>query len=69
MQVTNWRLEVKQVEKFYYLGSFLTGDGNDKIEIWNRIRITKDAFQKPKKVLRIMKIWLETKKSKYWTAT
>ena len=38
--------EIKQVEKFNYLGSLITSDGKCDAEIKKRIAMTKDTFEK-----------------------
>ena len=39
-------IEIKRVEKFNYLGSFLTSDGKSDCEIKRRIMLNKEAFSK-----------------------
>ena len=44
-------IEIKHVEKFHYLGSFLTSDGKSDCEIKRRIAMSKEAFNKKRSVL------------------
>ena len=43
---------VKQVEKYSYLGSLITSDGECDSEIKKRIGLSKSIFEKMKKILR-----------------
>ncbi len=45
-------VEIKQVEKFNYLGSMLTEDGKCDTEVRRRIGLAKEAYQKLDEILR-----------------
>ena len=53
--------EIKQVEKFKYLGYVLTSDGRCDTEIKKRIAIAKDSFSKMKPILSNLNITMDTK--------
>ena len=53
--------EIKQVEKFKYLGYVLTSDGRCDTEIKKRIAIAKDSFSKMKPILSNRNITMDTK--------
>ena len=55
-------IDIEQVTKFNYLGSFLTEDGKCDMEIRRRIGIAKNTFMKLGKILRNGKISMHTKK-------
>ena len=54
--------EIKQVKSFNYLGSLITDDGKCDSEIKRRIGMSKQAFQKLKRVLKDRKMSLRTRK-------
>jgi hypothetical protein len=53
---------IKQVDKFSYLGSLITEDGEWDVEIKRRIGMAKNTFYKLEKVLRNRKMLMSTKK-------
>ena len=54
-------IEIKQVEKFNYLGSFLTSDGKSDCEVKPRIALSKEAFKKKRSVLTSPNISMSTR--------
>ena len=54
--------EIKQVKSFNYLGSLITDDGKCGSEIKRRIEMSKQAFQKLKRVSKDRKMSLGTRK-------
>ena len=53
---------IQKVDKFSYLGSYVTEDGRSDLEISGRIGIAKDAFQRLGKILKHRKLSLDTRK-------
>ena len=60
-QLTVGEREIKQVEKFSYLGSLITSDGRSDSEIKKRIGISKAIFEKMGKILKNRKLSMKTK--------
>ena len=54
-------IEIKHVENFNYLGSFLTSDGKSDCEIKRRIALSKEAFSKKRSVLTSSNITMSTR--------
>ena len=54
-------IEIKHVEKFNYLGSFLTSDGKSDCEIKRRIALIKEAFNKKRSILTSSNITMSTR--------
>ena len=61
-QVKVGEIDIEQVTKFNYLGSFRTEDGKSDIEIRRCIGIAKNTLMKLGKILRNSKISMHTKK-------
>ena len=53
--------QIRQVQKFKYLGYTLTSDGKCKTEIKKRIAVAKDSFQKMSPILKSRNISFSTK--------
>ena len=53
--------EIKQVDKFCYLGGLVTSDGNNEAEIKRRVALAKESFTKMKSVLTNRNIKMTTK--------
>ena len=60
-QLTVGEREIKQVEKFSYLGSLITSDGRSDSEIKKRIGMSKAIFEKMGKILKNRKLSMKTK--------
>ena len=56
-------IQIKQVNRFVYLGSLITSDGKCDEEIKRRIGMAKDAFNKMDKILK------SHSKAEFFTAT
>ena len=62
-KLTANRIDIKQVEKFNYLGSFLKSDGKSDYEIKRRIALNKAAFKKKRAILMSLNITISTRQN------